>query len=241
LDQTTVYFRAVGSAVLRYYWFRLSDAMLPLGCSLAVTALALAHGRRNERADHACLAALVLAAAAGIGWMACGNWADGRPAAIAQSSPPYGMNRAERHEHFRAWQDVCRWIALHSPPDAIFLTPRYQQTFKWYAERGEVVSWKDIPQDAQAIVEWNRRIERIFPPAILRGGLVEHGEARLRELAREFGFRYIVLDRLHSQRPLAFPRVYPDTATNDPHYEVYRLPPGDVPEQSGREPQLGHP
>ena len=46
--------------------------------------------------------------------------------------------------------------------DALFLTPRMSQTFRWYASRGEVVNWKDIPQDAKGIVEWWRRLGEIW-------------------------------------------------------------------------------
>ena len=48
------------------------------------------------------------------------------------------------------------------PPDARFLIPRLAFTFKWYAGRGEVVNWKETPQDAASLVAWWKRIQDIY-------------------------------------------------------------------------------
>ena len=73
-----------------------------------------------------------------------------------------------------AWLAACEWIRDHAPPDAVCLIPRHAQSFKWYAERADVVNWKDVPQDAAGVVEWRRRMQDVFPtvdddegPAIL--------------------------------------------------------------------------
>jgi hypothetical protein len=60
------------------------------------------------------------------------------------------------------WVRVCRWIADNTPQDALFLTPRKQQTFKWYAGRAEFVNWKDAPQDAPALLQWQRRMSDVW-------------------------------------------------------------------------------
>ena len=60
------------------------------------------------------------------------------------------------------WRELCEWIAAETPPEAVFLTPRLAQTFRWYAGRAEVANRKDIPQDAAGLVEWWRRVTRIY-------------------------------------------------------------------------------
>ena len=56
------------------------------------------------------------------------------------------------------WRDVCGWLKEHAPHDSLFLTPKESRTFRWFAERPEYVAFKDCPQDAAGIVEWNRRL-----------------------------------------------------------------------------------
>ena len=121
------------------------------------------------------------------------------------------------------WQTACRWIAANTPASATFLTPRFQQTFKWYAGRGEAVTWKDVPQDAKGIVEWRRRMEELYPEQVEEEGLVAHGEENLRRLAHSYGFQYVVIDRARSLRPLKFVRVFPEDRRAP--YEVYQIPP----------------
>ncbi|MCA9147624.1 MAG: hypothetical protein KDB05_32865, partial [Planctomycetales bacterium] len=85
--------------------------------------------------------------------------------------------------------------------------------------------WKDIPQDAVGVVEWNRRINEVFSPSVRGYDLAAHGEEELQRLSAEYGFRYVVVDRSRSKRPLGFLRVYPERWQGDSCFEVYRLPP----------------
>ena len=55
------------------------------------------------------------------------------------------------------WYAVCGWVRENTPRDSLVLIPRFNRNFKWYAERAEYHSWKDCPQDAAGILEWNRR------------------------------------------------------------------------------------
>lgn len=72
--------------------------------------------------------------------------------------------RADRLWDYWGWVDACRWIAESGevPADARFLTPLMGQTFKWYAQRSEVVCWKDIPQDAGSMVRWWESVLDIY-------------------------------------------------------------------------------
>jgi len=133
------------------------------------------------------------------------------------------------HRHYSAWRATCRWIAESGevPPDARFLTPRMAQTFKWYAGRSEVFCRKDVPQDAQGIVEWNERYYDIFrtqseiPGSRWRTSLATIDSETLKQLADKYDFRYVVIDRTVLD-PIGYhPDVIP-VADND-SFKIFRL------------------
>ena len=108
-------------------------------------------------------------------------------------------------------------------PDEVFLTPRHQQTFKWYAERGEVVNWKDVPQDAKNLLEWNRRFQQIFPQRL--GHIrVTIRYSDLREYRRRYGVRWMIVDRRVCGDDLPLVRLYPIDGETNATFAVYELP-----------------
>jgi hypothetical protein len=125
------------------------------------------------------------------------------------------------------WRDCCRWIAAETPPDAKFLTPRRQQTFKWYAGRAEVATWKDIPQDAASIVAWRQVLAELYPSqaAHWQEDLAAFSDEELIALARQYECQYIVIDRTRSSRRIGLPSVYPLYREENPAFEVFRVPP----------------
>jgi hypothetical protein len=225
LDQALLERFDLAAAWLRYYWFRLNDAMLPVGAALALVGLIASwRASRPRLADWATAAAVGLAGVS----LAMDNLehrADLRPGADRQSLPTWDDNARATRDAFEEWRRVCGWIADNTASDARFLTPRAQQTFKWYAERSEVCSWKDVPQDAVALVAWWQRQDEIYPRAVLAAGLAAHGEERLLELAEKYGAQYILVDRYLRPRRLLLPRVYPDRFSDrEAFYEVYQVP-----------------
>ena len=121
---------------------------------------------------------------------------------------------------------MCAWVARETPEDAIFLTPREQQTFKWYAGRAEVVTRKDVPQDAAGLIEWKHRLDEVYPrdqEHHLRD-LAAFSDEELVEIARRYGAAYIVVDRTRSRRRIHLPQVYPLLAEENPAFAVYRVP-----------------
>jgi hypothetical protein len=113
-----------------------------------------------------------------------------------------------------------RRIAANTPPDALFLTPRLNQSFKWRTGRPEVVNRKDIPQDANGIVEWYRRLKEIYYTET--GGIEQPldsigvlGSDRVRELAAKYHARYVLMDR---GQLLSLP-----VAFKNEEYIVYRI------------------
>lgn len=132
--------------------------------------------------------------------------------------------RADRIWDYWAWADACRWIAESGevPPDARFLTPLMGQTFKWYAQRSEVVSWKDIPQDAESMVEWwdcvldiYRRDGR-FTGRGWNNSLARIDSRRLQYLGEKYDAPYLITFRWPRKRNF---RVLYENRT----YIVYRM------------------
>jgi hypothetical protein len=197
---------------LRFYWFRMSDVMVPLGVSLAACRI-LWRAQQADRPWFAWALAAVLAVALGhMGQLASLRHRDPRPPADSATSD------------LVAWRAICDWAALETPSDAVFLTPRNSQTFRWYSGRGEVVTRKDIPQDAAGIVEWWRRLQRLHladidtPNVHWRDSLAELDADQLLELGREFGAQYVITT---ADPPLPLVQVGPRTSS----YAVYRLTP----------------
>lgn len=199
------------AALLRFYWFRLADAMLPAGIALRVVSLAAStpRGRRWWLAGAAICSLLV--ATASRSSYAVVTLFHNTPRADAPS-------KVADHADWRA---ACLWIADHTPADAVFLTPRLAQSFTWYAGRGEVVTWKDLPQDAASVVEWWRRLEAIhgtrWPDAEgdWHESLTELSVSRLRRLAALYSAQYLIT---LTEPRLDLPRVYTNST-----YAVYKL------------------
>ena len=206
----TANFPEAAAAILRYYWFRLSDVMVPLGIALHAVSPNPKSKIQNPKSALwlvVCLALVVYARDDYAGFKLFG--ADPR----ADKS-----GKVLSHDD---WRDVCRWMAEHTPSDALAVTPRLAQSFTWYAGRGEVVSWKDLPQDASAVVRWWQRLVDIYgmPEPSFQGrwhdSLSESSPRRLRELGRRYGAAYLVVE---SEPPLSLPRLYANGS-----YAVYQL------------------
>jgi hypothetical protein len=198
----------VAARLLRYYWFRLTDFAAPLAVALCFTTL-LAAGFARRKAWAAWLLAAVLIL---VGWQVV-NTARQR---VLNPVPPADAKLRD----FAAWVEACEWVASNTPPDALFLTPRLNHTFKWRAGRPEVVNRKDIPQDARRILQWHRRIKDIYYTKT--AGLQQPldsigilGTERVRELARKYGADFVLMDR---GQLLALPREY----WNE-EYVIYRV------------------
>ncbi|MBC8351824.1 MAG: hypothetical protein H8E66_07530 [Planctomycetes bacterium] len=223
IDQATMYDEALSAKLMRYYWFRLSDAMVPIGVALllaqAIQKLKLSRPAAAQWALAGCIALVTLNATD----IFARRRFDPKPTSIIQAQPRE-IKRDQSDRCYQDWLATCDWIATHTPKDEIILTPRSQQTFKWYAQRGEVVAWKDIPQDAAGVLEWKRRMDEVFPSRIGGHDLAAHGEHELRRLAEKYGFRHVVIDRTQNRTPLSFVRVYPERWQGRSCFEVYRLP-----------------
>ena len=137
--------RALGASLLRFYWFRLADVAVPIGIALGAAPLIVSRYEKKPASGRRWLAVALLIAGLHVGTHSLERTVP-RP-------PP-----ADRLYDFAAWRVMCDEVVASAeiPPDARFITPRLAQTFKWYTGRAEVATWKNIPQDAKAIVEWRR-------------------------------------------------------------------------------------
>ncbi|MDZ7617865.1 MAG: DUF6798 domain-containing protein, partial [Patescibacteria group bacterium] len=213
--------RALAASLLRFYWYRLSDFAVPMGVALAgAAAIAELWPRRPT------VARRWLAVAATIVVLHLGAYAVTRPV----RQPPRAFRLSRHSQDYTkhcadhvAWCNVCEFVA-NAPeiePDALFLTDRLTQTFKWYSGRPEVANWKDIPQDAPGIVEWWQRMRHMHATRDpVRGeywyrSLSEQTPERLRRLGKKYRANYAVTFR---RPPLDLPIVYQNKV-----YVVYRL------------------
>ncbi len=225
IDQSTLYHLDFAASLLKYYWYRLSDSILPVGAAIALVAWILGFQQKRPRTAQLVLILVILIAGANLVITNYGRRSDLRPAAVVQMTKETELAPEEAVRKFADWRQACAWIAENTEPDARFITPRRQQTFKWYAGRSEVCSWKDVPQNAESVIQWWQRQQDLYPPRVLRGGLAAHGEEQLEQLAGKYDADYILIDRKASPRPLLLPPVYPTGfEMARPTYELYRVP-----------------
>jgi len=229
--------------LLRYYWFRLYDAALAVGVAILVAALLASWRRKQPRWFAVALLLAVVPAAWHLGEVVYRGYGDPRPPAdkklrsygrwqLLQAGEEPSMQpdhfldpQMRRRREIQAvadWMKMCDWIVENTAPDSIFLTPRLSQTFCWYAGRPEVVTHKNIPQDARGIVAWQQRIDDVFgnredPDSRYVRSLNRQGEQRLRELAGKYGADYVLtttdrwlnLPMVHSNRSFCLYRLEP--------------------------------
>ncbi len=199
--------RAVAAQFLRYYWLRLADIAVPMAVAIALAHwLARLFETRPNRA--ALLLAVILVT---FSWPLYERVSD----RTRQPIPP-----AMRGVDYADWRDACDWISGNTRANALFLTPRGNSTFKWYASRAEVVTHKDVPQDAPTLLEWHERINKVYRPAGRNDrpfcrSIGQLGTPRVRELAANYGFDYVLTT---VDFPLDLPVVYANAT-----YVVYEL------------------
>ena len=213
LSLVTVNYPDVRAAILRYYWFRLADVMLPVGIAIsAVTGLS--NNPKSKIQNPKLLVWLAVCAALVV------YARDDYAAWNLFRNVPRG-DRSGKVLDADDWHETCKWFAGNTAAGSLAITPRMAQTFTWYAEHGQVVSWKDLPQDAVAVVRWSQRLADIYGRRYpefqgrWRESLTELSPQRLRELGRRYNADYLVVE---AEPPLDLPELYRNKS-----YAVYRL------------------
>ena len=219
----TSYAPNLAAKLLRYYWFRLTDVVVALLFALLIMRLLQSSTGMIVRQS---IAAAVLIAAVGLfTYSAATRTWTGVPPSVSNRLLGWDADasRQQQRQVFEDWLAVCRWAKAATPEDEIFLTPRHQQTFKWYAQRAEVVNWKDVPQDATSLLEWKRRFHDVFPQRL--GTMrVTIQYTQLREYRQRYDARYMIVDRRITGPNLPLVQVYPRQPEVNRTYAVYRLP-----------------
>ena len=199
---------AVRLLLMKFYPFRLADALVPLAAAVVFVGLVLGWCGADRpspggvrRHAYRWLVPLLYSAFLGFALL--------RP---ALDRNPSQMDK-QRHAD---WLDVCRWVAAETPKNAHFLTPtRESWAFKWYAERAEYVVFKDSPQDAASLVEWNQRLGALNVWAKENYEGQSYSTEALDKLQHETGITHIVTRRLG---PFDIEPVYRNGS-----YRVYQL------------------
>ena len=93
------------------------------------------------------------------------------------------------------WRAACRWIQKNAPIDSVLYATNDNWSLRWYAERPEYFSFKDCPQDATSIIEWNRRNLLLYQwkLRVFADGRVSLEE--LSQLRTETGITHLVCGR----------------------------------------------
>jgi len=192
-------------SLLRFYWFRLADGLVPVALALTAAEVLCTAVLAKPSWWRGIVATLV----AGMLGVDVANesrhWPlPGRPQPLA---------RSDTKVQAEAWQDACRWVRENTPPEACFLTPRGAASFLWCTGRREVVAWKNVPQDPRSILQWRQRIVDCFSPdgslRSLANSTAELGVERMRQVAALYGADHgIVPAALPGLRDLPWPVLY---------------------------------
>jgi hypothetical protein len=227
------------AALLRFYWFRGSDVFVPLGVSLAGLRFVDQLGQSRPIARRLWLGGLIA-----IGVYDLATQVPHLPLNLVDSDVAAVVPRADKSIPYDDWLRACAWIKDHTDPRDSFFTPRMAGTLRWYADRAEVVSWKDIPQDSAGIVEWWKRIFEIHTLAKDNPAWTDHmldistlakqnspkfvdslaqlGPDRLNELAKKYGAQYAIV-----QLAPEIPRLASRPEYENASFAIYRVPTTD--------------
>ncbi len=214
IDLTTRQRTDLGAGLLKFYWFRLADVFVPTGLVLGSILLGYSRPRwLGELSLALALVAIAMSTAAQFQE----NRRDPRPAADRQGNFGIGGGLAAQQARYRDWRELSEWARESTDQRSMFLTPTRSQTFKWYAERPEYATWKDVPQDAASIVSWHERIGRIAELGLYHPG-PRPDPVAVGEFAASQGIDYVVVLRELDRDVWPFPLVF----RNDT-FDVYRF------------------
>ncbi len=217
--------------LLRFYWFRMADFAVPCVTAMALVAWLELLWKRGLFCRTVTIVVGV-AIALMMFWVGIDRHSDSRPRADQAALPTYIDDQDRTIETYQNWRRVCEWIKTHTPADAVFITPDQQQTFKWYAHRTEVVNWKDVPQNASAMVEWSERVSWLIDPQRrLDLGLTEYSDMQLQSLATTYGATHLLVPQWQVDLmadPCDFKQIYPVDSETKATYVVFEFPTAKV-------------
>lgn len=127
-------------------------------------------------------------------------------------------------DHHDRDAEMARALRQHTPAGALLLVPPHMGVVRVIGERAIVVDYKSIPFQDAAMLEWYRRMNRVYGE-VDGGGFGalrqmdaswrEVSDAHLQQLAKEFGADYAVL---YAQTQTGLPVIY-----SNPDYQLVQL------------------
>ena len=166
--------------LLKLYFFRLGDQMVPV--ALALTLAELCRAGLLQPRSRQCRQGWGIALATSLIGALCIPFSDANPSRLSWRQQ-------------RDWKQACEWLKGHSSPGDLVQNIDTGWATRWFTQRPEYVSFKDMPQDTPAIVEWNHRLWVIarWRTAVLEDHEVT--EAELKSLRQQTGIRFILCSR----------------------------------------------
>jgi hypothetical protein len=211
------------AAALRYYWFRMADVLLPIGAVFAWLSWLRTPSSRDTAASVRATRTIATASLS-LTVLVALVYLVSHGSQVLSADRPRGDGPTKVLD-LADWCAACDWARENTAPDALFITPKSTQSFKWRAQRSELATWKDMPQDAAGIVEWWQRLVDLYgleteaPNAWTNAwrleSLNERAPAELRALGYKYGARYLLVE---SDLPLELPRRYANKS-----YACYEL------------------
>lgn len=175
---------ALRMKLLKFYPFRLADVLLPIAVATGLTSVlerTLFHSapsRRQKISMPFVSGGLLIMIAVLL-----------RANSISETNRYSKENRSD-------WLDVCGWIDQQLPADALVQTPTNGWAFKWFAHRAEYVAFKDCPQNASGLVEWNRRLNFLERWYDQNYSDKLYSASELKGLHRDTGISHVLTDHL---------------------------------------------
>lgn len=226
---------AFASKILRFYLFRWNDVSFPM--MVGAILVSFAYGRLRLAGTTSTGPILLERSVRWGAWVYVlvpgvillsyrfnANYHERIPAGDKAHFVAKGDSEADQAKQFEDWLRVCEWIRKNSEPSSLWLTPRRQQSFKWHTGRPELACWKDSPQNAEALVEWSKRLADAYQfdkEKILQPWTTE----KLWELHNKYGIRYVLLDRrVANQAPPLLPVLYPSQNELNDTFAVFEIP-----------------
>ena len=181
------------SQLLKFYPFRVADLLVPLAVSICLVRKWPPHRyTMMSRVAYASLFVIALV----------------RVNSVSESNRNTAQQTAD-------WISACHWIDKRLSKDVLVFAPHDGRAFKWYAQRAEYVAYKDCPQDAAGIVEWNRRLQFLQKWFSTHFDDENYTADELRDFRKQTGATHILTDRIG---PLELGPVFENET-----YDIYDL------------------
>ncbi|MCA9029288.1 MAG: hypothetical protein KDA66_00690 [Planctomycetaceae bacterium] len=142
----TLAFSGLRVKLLKFYPFRLADVLVPIAVAFEIAAYLskfpptfgsrVSAGMRKPTLITGALSLILVTAFV-----------------PGSDQNPSDMNATRRAD----WIATCEWVRENTPQDAVLYATNERWAVKWFAQRSEYVNYKDCPQDAASIMDWNRR------------------------------------------------------------------------------------